>query len=178
MAKRTFTLTEQEIKAFQRAEDATQEVRELKRLQAVRLYGTGQPVQAIQTLVGCSWRALMDWCQAYREHGLAGLKSHWQGENALKLTRVQRVDLQTRLKNYRPDQVLPPDLRVSQGQFWTISDLKTVVYQWYGVTYHSDTSYRTLLHDCRFSQQQTEPHYRSRPDDQVVADFEAGLEKK
>jgi hypothetical protein len=59
MAKRTFTLSEQESKAFQRAEEATQNVRELKRLQAVRLYGTGQPVETIQTVVGCSWRALM-----------------------------------------------------------------------------------------------------------------------
>jgi hypothetical protein len=48
MAKRTYTLTEQEIKAFQRAEDATQDVRELKRLQAVRLYGTGQSVYAFR----------------------------------------------------------------------------------------------------------------------------------
>jgi transposase len=178
MAKRTFTLTEQEIKAFQGAEDKTQDVRELKRVQAVRLYGTGQSVDVIQTLVGGSWRALMDWCQAYRTRGLDGLQSHWQGENALKLTRAQRADLKTRLEHYRPDQVLPPDVRISQGAFWTVSDLKIMVHQWYGVTYQSDTSYRTLWHECRFSQQQTEPQDRSRPDDQVVSDFEAELEKK
>jgi transposase len=109
---------------------------------------------------------------------LAGLKSHWQGANALKLTRPQRADLKTRLARYQPDQVLPPDVRVSQGEFWTVSDLKIVVHRWYGVTYQSDTSYRTLLHECRFSQQQTEPQYRSRPNKQVVADFEARLEKK
>src|SRR3990172_675581 len=177
MRTRSFTLTEREIKAFQRAEEATQNGRELKRLQAVRLYGTGQPVQGIKELVGCSWRALMDWCQAYRERGLEGLKSHWHGENALKLTRQQRADLQTRLAVYRPAQVLPANIRVSQGQFWTISDLKVVVHQWYGVSYQSDTSYRTILHACRFSHQQTEAHYRSRPTDQVVADFEAELEK-
>jgi transposase len=178
MAKRTFTLTEQEIKAFQGAEDKTQDVRELKRVQAVRLYGTGQSVDVIQTLVGGSWRALMDWCQAYRTRGLDGLQSHWQGENALKLTRAQRADLKTRLEHYRPDQVLPPDVRISQGAFWTVSHLKIMVHQWYGVTYQSDTSYRTLWHECRFSQQQTEPQDRSRPDDQVVSDFEAELEKK
>jgi len=178
MAKRHFTLNEQEINVFQRAEDATQDVRELKRLQAVRLYGTGQPVETIQTMVGCSWRALMDWSRAYRERGLEGLKSHWRGDNALKLTREHRADLKVRLEQYQPDQVLPPDIRVSQGEFWTVSDLKTVVYQWYGVTYQSDTSYRTLLHECGLSQQKTEPQYRSRPNQQVVADFEAALEKK
>jgi len=178
MAQREFTLTEQEIIDFQRAEEATQKVRELKRLQAVRLYGTGQPVQMIQTVTGCSWRALMDWCQAYRERGLDGLKSHWQGKNALKLTREQRADLKARLDRYRPHQVLSPEVRLSQGQFWTVSDLKIVVHQWYGITYQSDTSYRTLLHECCFSQQQTEPQYRSRPDEQTIADFEAELEKK
>jgi transposase len=94
------------------------------------------------------------------------------------LTRPQRADLKTRLARYQPDQVLPPDVRVSQGEFWTVSDLKIVVHRWYGVTYQSDTSYRTLLHECRFSQQQTEPQYRSRPNKQAVADFEARLEKK
>src|SRR3989304_5230606 len=126
MRTRSFTLTEREIKAFQRAEDAMQNVRELKRLQAVRLYGTGQPVQMIQTVTGCSWRALMDWCQAYRERGLDGLKSHWQGKNALKLTREQRADLKARLDRYHPHQVLSPEGRLSQGQFWTVSDLKIV----------------------------------------------------
>jgi transposase-like protein len=72
MAKRTFTLTEQEVKAFQRAEDATQDTREWKRLQAVRLYGTGQPVEAIRAIVGCSWRALMDWCKRTGPAGWTG----------------------------------------------------------------------------------------------------------
>jgi hypothetical protein len=36
----------------------------------------------------------------------------------------------------------------------------------------------TLLHACRYSPQQTERVYRSQPDQRVVADFEALLEKK
>jgi len=178
MADRKFTLREQEVEDLQRAEDATRDGRALKRLQAVRLYGTGQPVPVIQALVGCSWRALMDWCGAYRARGLDGLKSHGQGENALKLTRTQRADLKERVNGYRPDQVLSAELRISQGQFWTVSDLKVVVKQWYGVTYHSATSYQTLFHACCFSQQQTEKVYRSRPDELTIADFEAALEKK
>ena len=79
---------------------------------------------------------------------------------------------------YRPDQVLSAELRISQGQFWTVSDLKVVVKQWYGVTNHSATSYQTLFHACCFSQQQTEKVYRSRPDELTIADFEAALEKK
>jgi len=178
MANRDFSLTEQEVVDIQRAETETRDVRALKRLQAVRLYGSGQPVAVIQTLVGCSWRALMDWCRAYRVRGLDGLKSHWRGENALKLTRAQQADLKARVNAYRPDQVLSAELRISQGQFWTVNDLKVVVKRWYGVTYHSATSYQTLFHECCFSQQQTENQYRSRPDVLTIADFEAGLEKK
>jgi transposase len=163
---------------MQRAENATRDVRALKRLQAVRLYGTGQPVPVIQGLVGCSWRALMDWSRGYRARGLAGLKSHWPGQNALKLTRAQRADRKERVNAYRPDQVLSAERRISQGQFWTVSDLKVVVKQWYGLTDHSATSYQTWLHECCFSQQQTEKVYRSRPDELTIADFEAALEKK
>jgi transposase len=178
MAKRQFTLTDEEITKFKRTEDRLQDARELKRVQVVRLYGTGHSVAAISELTGCSWRALMDWCQAYRQSGLDGLKSKWQGDNALKLSREQRTELKEKLHGYRPDQLLSPEVRISQGAFWTISDLTLVVERWYGVRYHSETSYRRLLHECGFSQQQSTTQYRSRPNDQVVADFEAELEKK
>jgi transposase len=82
------------------------------------------------------------------------------------------------LYGYRPDQVIPPEVRISAGQFWTASDLKIVVERWYDVTYQGESSYRRLLHECRLSQQQTERQYRSRAAEQTVADFEAMLEKK
>ena len=171
-------LSDDEVLVLQRAEAATRDVRELKRLQGVRLYGTGYAAADIQTMVGCSWRALMEWCQAYRATGVDGLRSHWPRDNALKLSRAQRADLQTKLHNYRPNQVIAPDVRISQGQFWTVSDLKIVVERWYAVTYQGESSYRRLLHECGLSQQQTERQYRSRADEQTVADFEAWLEKK
>ena len=178
MAKRQFVLTEPEQNELRQAEGQSQDARELKRLQAVRLYGSGYVVRDIIELTGCSWRALMDWCAAYRADGPGGLKSKWQGENALKLSRSQRADLKTRLDAYRPDQVLEAQVRISQGQFWTVSELKIVIERWYGVTYAGRDSYVRLLHECRFSQQQSAPVYRSQPDAQKVADFEAWLEKK
>jgi transposase len=178
MAKRQFVLDEAEQNELRRAEGQTQHARELKRLQAVRLYGSGYAVSDILELTGCSWRALMDWCAAYRANGTSGLKSKWQGENALKLSRAQRADLKARLDQYRPDQLLETEVRISQGQFWTVTDLEIVIERWYGVTYGCRLSYVRLLHECHFSQQQTAPVYRSQPDPQTVADFEAGLEKK
>ena len=178
MAKRQFHLTDEEIRGFEQAEGQTRDAYELRRLQAVRLYGSGVPTQDIMRLVQCSDRRIREWTQKYQQQGLEGLKSQWQGDNALKLSREQRVDLKRRVHDYRPDQVIAPDVRTSQGEFWTVSDLQIVVKTWYAVEYRTQGSYRRLLHECGLSYQQTEQVYRSRPDAQTVADFEAELEKK
>ena len=178
MGKRQFQLSEQELEQFEQAEAKTRDAHELKRLQAVRLYGSGLERQVIETLVGCDERSIRKWAQKYQQTGLEGLKSHWQGANALKLNREQRADLKQRVEQYRPDQVIAPDNRISQGQFWTVSDLQIVVKAWYAVEYRTMASYRTLLHECGLSYQRTAKIYRSRPDQQTVADFEAELEKK
>ena len=178
MAKRQFHLTDEEIKAIERAEGQTRDAYELKRLQAVRLYGSGVPTQDIMQLVQCSDRRIREWAHKYQQQGLEGLKSQWQGDNALKLGREQRADLKQRVNAYRPDQVIAPDVRISQGQFWTVSDLQIVVKAWYDVEYRTQGSYRRLMHECDLSYQQTEQVYRSRPAAQTVADFEAELEKK
>lgn len=178
MVKRQFQLTDEEIKTFERAEGQTRDAYELRRLQAVRLYGSGLPTQDIMQLVQCSDRRIRAWAQKYQQQGMEGLKSRWQGDNALKLSRAQRADLKRRVHEYRPDQVIAPDVRTSQGEFWTVSDLQIVVKAWYDVAYRTQGSYRRLMHECDLSYQQTEQVYRSRPDAQTVADFEAELEKK
>ena len=178
MAKRQFELTDEERQAFEEAEQQTRDTYELRRLQAVRLYGSGVATADICGMVQCSDRRIREWTQKYQQSGLDGLKSHWQGENALKLSREQRADLKRRLHAYRPDQVIAPDVRVSQGTFWTVSDVRIVVKTWYEVEYRTDDSYRTLLHESGLSYQRTEKVYRSRPDEQTVADFASELEKK
>ncbi len=147
---------------------------ERQRLQAIRLYGTGMATADIVNALNCIQR----WVQRYRDKGLVGLESGWDGQNAAKLSRQQRADLKRRLHDSSPEQVLAPDMRLDSDQFWTISDLRIVVKQWYGVVYKSPDSYRHLLHECEFSYQRTEPVYRSRPSEHDIADFEAELEKK
>lgn len=178
MAKRQFQLSEEELTQLEQTEARTRDAYELKRLQAVRLYGSGTERRVIERLVGCDERSIRKWAQKYQQIGLKGLQSHWQGENALKLSREQRAELKQRLHTYRPDQVIAPDIRISRGQFWTVSDLQIVVKEWYEVEYRTKDSYRTLLHESGLSYQRTEKVYRSRPDSQTVADFEAELEKK
>jgi transposase len=178
MGKRQIQLTEQEANEIRRVEMQSQDIRELQRLQAVRLYGTHMATVDIENALNCTQRSIQRWVKRYQEAGVTGLKSGWDGQNAAKLSQQQRAELKQRLHQYTPDQVIAPDVRVCQGQFWTVSDLQIVIAQWYEVTYKSTDSYQNLLHTCGFSYQRTEKVYRSRANPQDVADFEAELEKK
>ncbi len=178
MRPREFQLRTEEISAFREAEAKTRNVYELKRLQAVRLYGMGEPVDSIQRFVGCGAASPRQWSILYKRAGLAGLAIDWARGNANKLTDEQRHQLAQRLSEYKPHEIISPEIRVEQGEFWTVSDLQIVVEQWFGVTYQSETSYRNLLHLCGFSYQKAERVYRSRPSALQLAEFEADLEKK
>lgn len=178
MSKREFELNEQALTELWMAYDRTEDPKAQRRLQAVRLYGQWRPMADIEVIVGCDKRSVLRWCARYQEEGIAGLESKWQGGNNAKLSAEQRQEVKEKLHLYRPDHVLSPEVRISQGEYWTISDLQLAVYEWYGVSWQSDTSYRTLMHDCGFTLQRTEKVYRQRPDEQTVADFEAALEKK
>jgi len=180
MAKRQFQLSETQIKELKRYEQQTRRVAELKRLQAVRLYGSGHRLQAIMEMVGCAESSVRIWAITYTRLGVEGLLSHYErsGQNARKLSREQEVELREKLHSYRPDQVLALETCHGSGQFWTVEDVKRVVERWYGVSYSYDGSYRNLLRRCGFSYQRSEQVYKSRPSEVNVADFEAELEKK
>jgi transposase len=131
-------------------------------------------------LIGCAESSIRAWVQAYRREGITALQLHYDhsAHNASKLSAAQRAELQQRLHQYRPDQVLAAGLRLSQGPFWTVSDLQIGVEQWYTVVYDDHGSYRHLFHHCGFSYQRAERVYKSRPSQADIADFEAELEKK
>lgn len=178
MAKRKFRLTEQEQIELRRAYDQADAPDVQQRVQGVRLYGEGWSVEDIRNITGCSERSVRRWCAWYEAGGLARLEDQRAGGNNAKLTSEQRAAVLQRLKTSRPDQVLPPEQRISRGEFWTVSDLRVGLQAWYGVTWRSATSYRSLLHESRLSVQQVENVYRSRPSDSAIATFEAELEKK
>ena len=94
--------------------------------------------------------------------GIKGLRSKSQGKNANKLSDEQRQQIKERLQQYRP-----VDLHLSAGEYWTVSDLRVAVEQWFGLTYQDETSY-----------QRTSKVYRSQPSTADIVQFEAELEKK
>jgi len=87
-------------------------------------------------------------------------------------------EIKEKVAQYRPDQVLPSEIRLSQGEFWTVSDMQVAVKRWFGVEYTCADSYRTLLYEAGLSYQRAEGVYRSKPSQTAIADFEAELEKK
>lgn len=178
MAQRLFELSEGQSGELRRAYDSAQDTRYQQRVQAVRLYGEGWAVKDIQEITGCSERSLMRWCEHYQANGWDGLVSLWRGGNNARLSPEQRAEVVANIKQYRPDQLLSGEVRVSRGTFWTVSDLRIGLKAWCEVTWRSDTSYRTLLAEAGLSLQRTENTYRSRPDDPTIAEFEARLEKK
>ena len=180
MAKRQFHLSENELKALRQREQQTDRVAELKRLQAVRLYGSGIAMTQIMDITGCAESSIREWVQDYQREGLAGLAAHLHisAQNASKLSAVQRQELRQRLQSYGPAQVLSAERRISQASFWTVHDLRLALADWYGVVYQDVSSYRQLLHECGLSYQRAEEVYKSRPSQAALLVFEGELEKK
>lgn len=173
MATREFKLSEAAVKELERAEQATEQVDELRRMQGVRLYGTGAAMAMITQVTQASERTVRRWVARYHVGGVKGLRERWQGGNNRKLSVEQRADLHAKLQQYRP-----VDLQINQGIYWTVSDLQTAVESWYGVVYKEGDSYQALLHASGFSYQRSAKVYRSQPSAADVAQFEAELEKK
>jgi transposase len=178
MAKRTFTLTPEQRTELWQAYNTTSKPQEQRYFQAVRLYGEGWSVETVQAVTGCTYPTLMRWVGRYRRAGLAGLRWQVRGGNRARLTPQQRAEVNEKLHQYRPDQLLAAEERRSRLPFWTVEDLMRLLERWYGVRFNSRTSYGTLLHECGFSLQRVGKRYRSRPSAETIAEAEAQLEKK
>jgi transposase len=176
MAKRNFTLTEEERKELLQAYRVCQDAVTRTRYQAVRLYGEGYPEKEIEQITGCSRTSLMEWCRAYRADHSQGLVDKRVGGNRAKLSKLQIEELQQMLHQYTPKERSGRKASTADGQFWTVEDLALVVRERYGVAYQSRTSYSSLLRLCGFSYQKTEKIFKSRSQIKV-ADFEEQLEK-
>ena len=178
MKHRRFKLTNEEIQALEAAEQETREALWLRRLQGVRLYGSGVEMKLVKQVTGAARRTVEDWIRTYRAGGVAGLKPGWAGGNSRKLTVKARDELLHRLQTMTVEQALSVEERGTSGSFWTVEAVAQVVEQWYGVRYRSRESYRLLLVEAGFSFQHPEGVYRSRPSEAVIAEFEADAEKK
>ncbi|MCK6581419.1 MAG: helix-turn-helix domain-containing protein [Anaerolineae bacterium] len=173
MTTRQFHLSEEAVEALKQAEKATKRSSELRRMQVVRLYGSGEAVRQIAELSNMTVRGILNCVARYREKGIAGLHDYQQKGNRTLLSDAQRVDIAEKLHEYRP-----VDLGISQQLYWTVSALAVAVERWYGVVYKHDDSYLHILHESGFSFQRSTNVYRHKPSAAVLVEFEAQLEKK
>jgi transposase len=176
MAKRHYHLTAAEVNELLGAYTQTTDGPTRTRYQAVRLYGTGYGVEQIKDITGCSRTSLMEWCQAYRTHGVSALLDKRGGGNNAKLTPAQIDELRERLHTYTPRQVLGETTATQDGQFWTVEDLQQALEHWYQVEYRSRSSLLALLATCGFSYQRPSQVFKSRRAT-VVRAFEEQFEK-
>jgi len=94
-----------------------------------------------------------------------------------RVTDEQVADMRAKLQQYRPVDVLGEgQVATADGLHWTVADLRPALARWHGVTYQSDTSYRTLLKRCGYRYQRASKQFRSRSEDKL-AEFEERLEK-
>jgi transposase len=175
MRTRHFQLTNEAAAALKARELHEHDGPTRARIQAVRLYGLGFAVPTISTITGLSRSRLLECCRAYRQDGLPALCDQRAGGNHHKLTPAQVADLTDKLHQYTPRSLFGPEAATA-GDGWTLPDLRRAIQHWYGVTYQSDTSYRSLFRRCGFSYQRPARVFRSRRP-QAVDDFTDQLEK-
>ena len=178
MKHRQFKLSEEAMRVIEERERETREALELRRLQGVRMYGSGLSMSLVEQVTGAARRTVVDWVKAYQKEGLEGLKPGWKGGNHRKLSGEKRFELGQRLQQMTPGQALSGQTHLQTEAFWTVETVATAIEQWYGVRYRSRESYRLVLINAGFSFQQPEGIYRSRPNEAMIANFEAETEKK
>lgn len=177
MAKRQFQLNETEVRDLKIAYENCKNGPARTRLQAVRLYGTGYSTREITTITGAERRLLLRWCAKYRQGGVTALHDQRKGGNHRRLSPTQIAEVRTKLRQYRPVDVLGQGhVATADGLHWTVPDLRQALIMWYGVTYKADGTYRSLLKKCGFSLQRPRQQYRSRSEVKL-ATFEEQLEK-
>jgi transposase len=176
MTYRKFHLTDEAARALLAAYHATSDGAYRTRLQAVRLYGLGYTPSQIADIAGCPRSTLLLWCRAYTTGGIAALADHRTGGNSAKLSRDQLADLNAKLRQYTPRSLFGSQSATSDGQAWTVADLRRAVQTWYGVTYQSVVSYYSLFHRCAYSYHQPSKVFKSRNETAVI-EFETQIEK-
>ena len=177
MKHRLFRLLPAEVSELQAAYLHCQNANTKIRYQAVRLYGTGYPVEQILDICACSRTRLLKWAAAYDQRGITALLDQRTGGNRAALKPEQIEAIQKQLHTYTPAQLLGKDAAQGEGLFWTVADIAALLKRDYNLTYQSQTSYRALMTKCGFSYQRPARQYKSRSEAKIM-EFEELLEKK
>jgi transposase len=176
MARQRFSLTDDQVQELTTAYATAKVGRVRTRYQAVRLYGTGYPMEEVKDITGCSRTSVLAGCRAYRATGVIGLIDQRKGGNRATLTASQLQALRRRVQTYTPAAVFGAATACTHGRYWTVDALERAIERWYQVRYHGRGSYHRLFARCGFSYQRPAQIYTSRSEHAGAA-FEEALEK-
>ncbi len=126
-----------------------------ERSQAILSLNNGFSIVQTGQLLLRSEKTIREWVKQFQKIRVASIFPHYKGENAAKLTRQQKLEIQHILSQPPSDLGVPKD-------FWDISSLKAYITAAFGVEYESDESYRLifLLHNYSFHLPQTFDRHR------------------
>jgi len=137
-------LTKEEITILKQHFRKSQKPLIRERSQAALSFSRGIGIYEISIVLMRSEKTIREWIKEFQRRRIASLFPSFKGENAAKLTRSQKQQLQTVLSSPPSDYGIPT-------KFWDISALKTYVKAEFGVEYESDESYRLIFKLHRYS---------------------------
>ena len=173
MDKRHFNLSQAQLRELEQAEQTCTDVEERRRMQGVRLYGSGEPLETVKKVVQASERSIRRWTEGYRAAGVVGLARPKMTGNHRTLSVEQRAAVLTTLREQTPASV-----GVSECAYWSVTAVAALVRSRFGLEYAAPSGYHALLREAGLSYQKVAKVYRHRPPQTVIADWEADAEKK
>lgn len=98
------------------------------------------------------------WISSYKKYGVGSIfPGYYQNQNASKLTREQKQEINEYLETHPPD-----------AGYWTLNDLKQYVSARFDIEYDSPQSYYGLLKFCNYSYKIPDTFDIRRDDEQVA----------
>lgn len=116
-----------------------------ERAQVILAFNQGVSIYQLSVVIRRSEKTVREWIKAFQARRTSSLFPKYQGDNAAKLTKEQKLTLKEVLSK-------PPSEYGIPASFWDIATLKTYIRAEFGVEYESVESYRLifLLHNFTF----------------------------
>lgn len=147
------------------------------RCHGVLLRAKGYSLGEITDILGKSDATVKSWTRLFKERGIKGLIPKPQPGNHRRLTREQKDEIKTVVKNKRPDQLGLRTKSKTKPRFWSVPTLRNFVKEQYSVEYQSSRSYQRLFCYCGFSFHRPVGNDK-RQDPKKVKKFEEELRQK
>lgn len=148
-------LPDGEKEALDSAFSSSKSAKEQTRIQSIRLLTKGYSHTEVIEITRLSEGSLKKLIAAYRRDGIAGLRLQPHPKNNAALTDRQKKAIKKMLTTKEK----PSDADVKVGgdeDYWSISTLRLLIKQRFGIVYKQKDSYRRLLQYCGYTYQRVE----------------------